>query len=80
MPAIDFNNPFVIAAVILVVVLLADLLLTGGGMMSSAACGATAMLGSPIGWLGLLLMLLVVLIALLVAGWLPLPGASPTPG
>ncbi len=75
MPALDFNNPLVLLVVILGVVLLLDLAMAGGGMTSSIACGMGGAMGTPVGWLGLLL--LVVLVLLAVRG-LPALGGIPT--
>ncbi len=63
MPAVDFSNPLVVLLAILAVVLLLDLLMAGGGMTSSAACGVAGAMGTPVGWLGLLLVVALVLLA-----------------
>ncbi len=70
MPPLDLNNPLVVLLVIVAVVLLFDVMLAGGGMTAGAACGMASAMSTPVGWLALLLVAVML--------WAFLTGGLPT--
>ena len=64
MSNIDMNSFLVGAAVVLAVFLVFDLLIAGGGMTGGMMGGVAGMMGTPWGWLVLVLLAAVLLIAL----------------
>lgn len=64
MSNIDMNSFLIGAAVVLAVFLVFDLLIAGGGMTGGMMGGVAGMMGTPWGWLVLVLLAAVLLIAL----------------
>ncbi len=65
MPGFDLDNFLLGAAVVLLVVLAIDLMVAGGAMTMGMMGGVAGMMGTPIGWV-LLLVLMVIVIATFV--------------
>ncbi|HZP94909.1 MAG TPA: hypothetical protein VFC31_01040 [Candidatus Limnocylindria bacterium] len=64
MSGIDMNSFLLGAAVVLVVFLAIDLLVAGGGMTGGMMGGVAGMMGTPWGWLVLVLLAAALFVAL----------------
>lgn len=62
MVSLDFGNPLVVLVLVLASIGLLDFVLAGGAMTSTAACGMTGAMSTPVGWIGLFLILAIILL------------------
>ncbi len=62
---LDLGTVLLIAAAVLIVFFIIDLLLAGGGMSTGMMGGMGGIMGTPWGWAGLLLVVLVLAFVLL---------------